>query len=262
MTYGFQPNGGNGGAPTPYGQSNPQQAGGAQTIDGRVAYSYENAQRVSVTRAYAEMTVGLVITGVVAVVTQMTDALYMYLSATGGLGWIVLMVAQIVMAVVISARIMKLQPSTARVLFYLYAALMGFTLSSIFAVYDLGSIGITLALCAGFFFALTMLSLTTKRDMLKAGPILLTALLVLIVGQLLLMLFAPSNTTIMLVSAIGVVLFAGMTMYDAQKTRAILAQFSSSPEMIQRASILCALSLYLDFINMFLYLLRLVGNRN
>ena len=280
LTYGVQPNGNAGGSPTPYNQPNGQQSpynqsgqqlpygtsgqagSGAQTIDGNLAYSYENAQRVSIARAYAEMTVGLLVTAAVAVVTQMTDAFLRFLQVTGGLGWILLVVAQLTLVVVLSARVMHMQPSTARVLFYVYAASMGFTLSSIFYQYDLGSIGITLALCAGFYFALTMLALTTKRDMLKAGPILLTGLIVLIFGQLILFIFFPSDTTIMVVSAIGVVLFAFMTVYDAQRTRAIFAQYSSSPEMIKRVSILCALSLYLDFVNMFLYLLRLFGSSN
>ena len=139
---------------------------------------------------------------------------------------------------------------------------MGFSLSVIFAVYDLGTIGIALALCAGFFFALTMLGMTTKVDLLKAGPILGVGLIVLIIAEVLLMIFAPGQTTLMLVSAIGLILFAGFTVYDAQQTRAIFAQYSGQdPEMIKKISILCALNLYLDFVNMFLYILQLLGDR-
>ena len=235
---------------------------GTPVIDAQTAYSYEQARKTSISRVYGEMTVGLIITAVVAVITQMTNGLYSFLVATNGWGWIGLAVVQVVMAVSIGARIMKMRPATARLLFYLYAALMGFTLSSIFMIYDLGSIGMTLGLTAGFFFALTMLSLTTKRDMLKAGPILFTALLVLIIGQVIMMFLAPSDTTIMVVSAIGLIIFAGLTAYDAQKTRALFAQFANEPDMIKRVSIICALNLYLDFVNMFLYLLQLVGNRN
>ena len=154
-------------------------------------------------------------------------------------------------------------PSSARVMFYVYAALMGFTLSIIFAVYDLGTIGISLALCAGFFFALTMLGRTTKFNMLKAGPVLLAGLIVLIIAEVLLAIFAPGDTALMLISAIGLVLFAGMTVYDAQATRALFAQYAGEgPDMIKKISILCALNLYLDFVNMFLYILRLFGSRN
>nr|WP_314686795.1 Bax inhibitor-1/YccA family protein [uncultured Bifidobacterium sp.] len=254
-----------------YGQSyqTPQQyAGGpygtaAPTVmDTQATYSYENARRTSVVRAYAEMTAGLAVTAVVAVLTQMTGALESFLMATGTLGWIGLAIVQVILAVVLGARVMSMRPATARVVFYLYAALMGFTLSSIFLVYDLGSIGLTLGLCVGFFFALTMLALTTKRDMLKAGPILMVALLVLVVGELILMFVSPSDTTLMVVSAIGLLVFAGLTAYDAQKTRALFASYAGNPEAIERLSILCALNLYLDFVNMFLYLLRLFGSRD
>ena len=198
----------------------------------------------------------------VAVLTQTFGLLNSFLAATGSLGWIGLMLVQIVMAIAIGNRAMNLKAGAARVLFYLYAALMGFTLSSIFMIYDLGSIGTVLALCTGFFFVLTMLSLTMRGNMLKAGPILLAALIALIVGEVIIMLVAPGSTGLMAISAIGVVLFAGLTMYDAQKTRALFAQYAGQPEVIKSLSIVCALDLYLDFVNMFLYLLRLFGSRD
>ena len=166
-------------------------------------------------------------------------------------------------AIYLGARIEKIKPSTARVMFYVYAAIMGFSLSTIFMAYDLGTIGISLALCAGFFFALTMLGMTTKVNMLQAGPILLVGLIVLIVAEVLLMIFAPGQTMLMVISAIGLVLFAGMTVYDAQATRALFAQYAGQGEdMVKKVSIICALNLYLDFINMFLYILQLFGDRD
>ena len=111
-------------------------------------------------------------------------------------------------------------------MFYVYAAIMGFSLSTIFMAYDLGTIGISLALCAGFFFALTMLGMTTKVNMLKAGPILLVGLIVLIVAEVLLMIFAPGQTMLMVISAIGLVLFAGMTVYAPK----LLARCSPSTQ--------------------------------
>ena len=254
--YGYAPGQAGSASSYPYGT-------GAQTVmDGTAAYSRDNAVRVSVTRAYAEMTAGLVVTAVVAVLTQMTGALESFHTATGSLGWIGLLIVQVVMAVALGARAMSMRPATARMVFYLYAALMGFTLSSIFYVYDLSSIGMALGLSIGFFFALTMLALTTKRDMLKAGPILFTALLVLIIGEVVLMFISPSDSTVMLVSAIGLLIFAGLTAYDAQKTRALFATYGTDTVAIKRLSIVCALNLYLDFVNMFLYLLRLFGSRN
>lgn len=234
----------------------------ASAIPAQVASATERAERISITRAYAEMTAGLAITAVVAVLTQTFGLLNSFLAATGSLGWIGLMLVQIVMAIAIGNRAMSLKAGAARVLFYLYAALMGFTLSSIFMVYDLGSIGTVLALCTGFFFVLTMLSLTMRSSLLKAGPILLAALIALIVGELIIMLVAPGSTGIMVISAIGVLIFAGLTMYDAQKTRVLFAQYAGQPEAIKSLSIVCALNLYLDFVNMFLYLLRLFGSRD
>lgn len=234
----------------------------ASAIPAQVASATERAERTSITRAYAEMTAGLAITAVVAVLTQTFGLLNSFLAATGSLGWIGLMLVQIVMAIAIGNRAMNLKAGAARVLFYLYAALMGFTLSSIFMIYDLGSIGTVLALCTGFFFVLTMLSLTMRSSLLKAGPILLAALITLIVGEFVIMLVAPGSTGIMVISAIGVLIFAGLTMYDAQKTRVLFAQYAGQPEAIKSLSIVCALNLYLDFVNMFLYLLRLFGSRD
>ncbi|MFT9008158.1 MAG: Bax inhibitor-1/YccA family protein [Bifidobacterium sp.] len=257
---------------TPNGQTSYGQYGtayGAQpqmTYDSQAIYSYERMEKAthaSVTRAYGEMTLGLILTAVVAVIAQSTGALEAYMSATGIIGWIALTVIQVGLAISLGARIMKMRSSTARLVFYAYAALMGFTLSSIFWAFSVSSIIITLGLCAAFFFTLTMIGMTTRLNMLKAGPILMVGLVVLIVSQLVLMFVAPSATTLRIVAAIGLVLFAGMTMYDAQRTRLIFQQVSNQgPEMVKKASILCALNLYLDFVNMFLYLLQLVGFSN
>ncbi|MDF7664089.1 Bax inhibitor-1 family protein [Bifidobacterium sp. ESL0763] len=236
----------------------------AMTMNGQAAYSFERARRSSTTKAYGEMTLGLLLTAVVAVFTQMTGALDGFLMATGALGWIGLAVVQVVIAVALSWRIERISVGTARAMFYIYAALTGFTLASIFEVYSLPSIGVALGLCVAFFFVLTMLSLTTKKDMLKAGPILMVALLVLMVGEVIMMFLAPSQTTLMVTAAIGLVVFAGLTMYDAQQTRAMfdMAERSGDAATLNRISIVCALNLYLDFVNMFLYLLQLFGDND
>jgi len=245
---------------TQYTQGGAAGVGASMSVERQQEYA--KAYHSSVTRSYGEMTIGLLVTAAVAIVTQMTGLYIAFIAKTGIIGVFAPLVIEIVLAIALGARITKMKTSTARVMFYIYAALMGFSLSVIFAVYDLGTIGIALALCAGFFFALTMLGMTTKVDLLKAGPILGVGLIVLIIAEVLLMIFAPGQTTLMLVSAIGLILFAGFTVYDAQQTRAIFAQYSGQdPEMIKKISILCALNLYLDFVNMFLYILQLLGNR-
>ncbi len=278
MTFGQQPQGNsaNGFNGQPYGQNqynqNPYvqnqyqyapQGAYAQSVPAQATYSYERAERVSVTRAYGEMTIGLLVTAAVAILTQVTGAYIALIQALGVIGVWAPLIVEVVLAIYLAARIEKITPTTARVMFYVYAAIMGFSLSTIFMAYDLGTIGISLALCAGFFFALTMLGMTTKVNVLKAGPVLMVGLIVLIVAEVLLMIFAPGQTTLMLVSAIGLVLFAGMTVYDAQSTRALFAQYAGQgEEMIKKVSIICALNLYLDFVNIFLYVLQLLGDRD
>ena len=252
------------GAPT-Y-QYAPQDAAGAgagaATINTTMTYNYEEARRVSVTKVYGEMTIGILVTAVVAVLGQITGAYYSFLMATGMVGLIGLCVVQIALAVVLGMRVTKMKSATARVMFYVYAALMGFTLSSIFMVYDLGSIGVALGVTAAFFFALTMFGMTTKFNMLKAGPILMIGLIVLIISQIVLA-FVQVDGMTKIVCAIGLILFAGMTIYDAQSTRALLTEYEAQgPEMVKKISIPCALNLYLDFVNMFLYILQLLGNRD
>ena len=181
----------------------------------------------------------------------MTGAYVSFIESTGLIGFFGFAIVQVVLAVALGARIMKIKASTARVMFYVYAALMGFTLSSIFLVYSISDIGVALV------------SLTTKFDMLKAGPILMVGLVVLIISQIVLM-FVPGSTTGMrIICAFGLILFAGMTLYDAQQTRALFSAYEAQgPEMIKKISIICALNLYLDFVNMFLYILQLFGSRD
>ena len=249
----------------PYGQQYAYAPNGTATMNAQTAYSYEQvqeAQRASVTRAYGEMTIGLIVTAVVAVLAQMSGMYIAFLQSTGMIGVFGLAIVQIGLALYLGARIMKIKASTARVMFYVYAALMGFTLSSIFLVYDLGSIGLALGMCALFFLVLTMFGMTTKFNMLKAGPILMVGLIVLIISQVILS-FLPVSGATQMVCAIGLILFAGMTIYDAQQTRALFQAYEAQgPEMIRKVSVICALNLYLDFVNMFLYILQLLGNRD
>lgn len=231
---------------------------------------YLNAQPVrvsertiqhSVAAAYGEMAVGLVLTAAVSWLSASSGLVLRFLNSVGQFGWYALLIGQVVLAVALGAKALSMSPGLARVLFYVYAATMGFSLSTIFFIYDIGSIGLAFGLTAGFFLCLTMIGLTTKRDMLKAGPILGIALIVLIISQVVMMLFNASGAT-MIVAAISLIIFAGLTVYDAQKTRALYRQYGTNETMVKRVSILAALNLYLDFVNIFLSLLQLFGNRN
>lgn len=229
-------------------------------IDTQATYAFEEAKRVSVGRTYGEMTLGLIVTTLVALFTQTGNFFLNFMIATRGWGWMLLAIAQVVIAIVLGARLMKMSETAVRVLFYAYAALTGFTLSSVFMVFSLGSVALVFALTAGFFLCLTMLALTTKKDLLKAGPILMVALVVFVIAQIIISFVAPGAGTMRLMAAIGIILFAGLTAYDAQRTRALLAQYADQPEMVKKVSIFCAFQLFLDFINMFVYLLELLGD--
>ena len=257
MTYGQQPMNGSPYGQQPYGQ---QPMNYANTINVQASQSYERAEHVSVTRAYGEMCLGLLVTAAMAIFTQMSGFYMRFLQATGGMGMWILAIVEIGLAIYLGMRVMKMSTTAARVCFYVYAALMGVTLSTIFLAYDLGTIGIAFLVSAGFYFALSMFGLTTKGNMLKAGPILMIALVVLIIAEVIMMFVAPSNTMLKVVTAIGILLFAGLTIYDAQFTKKAFAVYASQgPEAIKKISILCALNLYLDFINLFLYILQALG---
>ena len=235
-------------------------SGAPEVIDTQATYAFEEAKRVSVGRTYGEMTLGLIVTTLVALFTQSGNFWLRFMFATRGWGWIMLAIAQVVIAVVLGTRLMKMSETTVRVLFYAYAALTGFTLSSVFQVFSLGSVALVFALTAAFFLCLTMLALTTKKDLLKAGPILMVALLVFVVAQIIISFIGQDTGTMRLMAGIGIVIFAGLTAYDAQQTRALLAQYENQPEMVKKVSIFCAFQLFLDFINMFIYLLELLGD--
>jgi FtsH-binding integral membrane protein len=219
----------------------------------------EKAQRTTVGSVYLHMTLGVLLTAVVAYLSAGFGWLAYFIIYTGTFGFIALIIAQLALVIILGARVMKMSPTAARVLFYIYAATMGFTLSEVFFVYNLGSVVLAFGITAIFFFCLTMLALTTKINMLKAGPILMVGLIVLIISQVILM-FVNVGWMAQLISALGIIIFAGFTMHDAQATRLLMQQNSASDVTLKRISIICALNLYLDFINLFLYLLRIFGS--
>ena len=150
----------------------------------------------------------------------------------------------------------------AALLFFAYAGLLGFSLSGIFFVYDLGSIALAFLSASALFGLMTFVGFATRADLTKLGTYLIVGLFGLIIATLL-NLFLRSSTLDLLVSLVGVVLFTGLTAYDTQK----IARMANDPAvqeegvMLGRLSVLGALTLYLDFVNLFLFLLRLIGRR-
>ena len=211
-------------------------------------------------RVYLWMTGGLALTAVVAMSIAANPALQ---ERVFGNGWTVigLIVGQLGLVWLISGAIDKLAPAAALGLFFLYSALVGFTLSIIFGFYSLGSIGLAFGATASVFTGLSIVGLTTKKDLTKWGPMLMAALFGLIVASIANW-FLQSTVLEWVVSFVGVLIFMGLTVYDSKKIKEMTAEalVQGDTLVVRRIGILGALHLYLDFLNMFLFILRIVGN--
>lgn len=171
-----------------------------------------------------------------------------------------LLIAEIVLVFSVSGAINKLSATTANLLFFLYAIINGVVLSTIFLVYTSSSIAQTFLITAGVFGAMAIYGYTTKSDLSKFGSILMMALIGLLVC-IVVNIFLASSRLDWIISIVGVGIFIGLTAWDTQKIKHMVA-YADSPETLSKVSTLGALSLYLDFINLFLYLLRFFGGRD
>ena len=173
-----------------------------------------------------------------------------------------LIIAELGLVFILSARIQKMQASTATGMFLLYATLNGATLSFIFLVYTSSSIASTFFICAATFVTISIFGYTTKRDLTSMGGFLMMGLIGIIIASVVNM-FIRSSGMAMIISYIGVLVFVGLTAYDTQqlKTMALTQPADLEAGVVRKGAILGALKLYLDFINLFLMLLRILGNR-
>ena len=215
----------------------------------------------AMSRVYIYMTGGLVLTTIVAMVVALNPSIQ---AAVFSSGIIVfgLIGAQLGLVLIISATINMLAPAMALGLFFLYAALMGVTLSVIFVVYDLGTIGLAFGATASIFAGLSIAGLTTKKDLTSLGPILFASLLGLIVASFA-NLFFQSSALEWLVSIAGVIIFMGLTLYDSKKIKEMTAEavVQGDTLAVSRIGAVGALKLYLDLINLFIFILSIVGHR-
>lgn len=173
-----------------------------------------------------------------------------------------LIIGELALVFSISARVHKMQASTATGLFLLYAALNGATLSYIFLAYTSASIVSTFVVCALTFLACSIYGMMTKRDLTSLGGFMFMGLIGIIIASLV-NLFIKSSAMTMIISYVGVLVFVGLTAYDTQKlkTMALTQPAGLDAGVVRKGAILGALSLYLDFINLFIMLLRIMGNR-
>ena len=211
-------------------------------------------------KTFLWMVLGLLVTFGVAVGCWITDALYYAFYYVPYIHLIVL-VATLVLAFTMGHRIEKMRVGTAVAMFVAFSALFGFTLSIYLYVYELTVLAFCFLLTAVYFGALAAYGFLTKRDLSGIRTILFSGTIFLIVFGLLSMFIPGLQMFDRVICLIGIATFLGWTAYDTQKIKAFYSYYSASPDMLAKASIFSALQLYLDFINLFLYLLRFLGNK-
>ena len=213
------------------------------------------AQNTLIRQVYAWMGGGLLITALLAMVTVSSPVL---LNAVLGnrLVFYGLIIGELGLVFAISGAINKLSASVASLLFVLYAALNGITMSVIFVVYTAESIGSTFVITAATFGTMSAYGYLTKRDLTGWGSFLFMGLIGVVIASLV-NIFTQSSAVAWIISAVGVIVFTGLTAYDTWKIKAMATAGAEG----RKPAILGALTLYLDFINLFLMLLRLLGNR-
>jgi len=206
---------------------------------------------------YNYMGFGLAISGTVAYVAA-EAGIYAWVVKTPVLFWAILL-APLALVFVLSFGIEKMSAGVAQMVFWIYAVLIGLSLSGIFLVYTGTSIARTFFVTAATFLTMSLYGYLTRANLARLGSFLLMGLLGVVIGGLI-NLFLVSSTFELAISIVGVLIFVGLTAYDTQRTREIYLE-SDTLEVARKKAIIAALSLYLDFINLFLMLLRLSGER-
>lgn len=215
--------------------------------------------RAYMNKIYGLMSVAMVVTGGVAWSVGTSPALINIMIGSP-LRWVVL-IALLVMSFALPAMINRMSVAAAQLAFYVYAALFGVLMSTIFVVYTQASIAQTFLVTAIAFAGLSIYGYTTKRDLSAIGTFLVMSVWGLIVASIVNM-FIASSALNFAISAAGVVIFAGLTAWDTQKIKSdyVAHARAGDEEWLGKSAVLGALNLYLDFINMFMYLLRFMGN--
>ena len=211
---------------------------------------------------YNWMAIGLGLTGVVAFYVSNSETLIKLIFGNQII-FFGLIIGELILVFTISARVHKMQASTATSLFVLYAALNGATISAIFLIYTKSSITSTFFICAATFVSSSIYGMVTKRDLTSMGQFMFMGLIGIVIASVV-NLFVRSSGMSLIVSYIGVVVFVGLTAYDTQKLRTMALSQPDNLDSgtVRKGAILGALTLYLDFINLFLMLLRILGNRD
>jgi FtsH-binding integral membrane protein len=232
------------------------------------ATAYDAGLRAYMLKIYNYMASALALTGIVALAASNSPAILSALyrvNETGhiagwtGLGWLVAF-SPLGLVLWLSFGLHRMSAATTQAIFWAYSVLMGLSMTSIFLMFTGESIARTFFVTAGTFGAMSLYGYTTKKDLTSMGSFLIMGLMGLIIASIVNM-FIGSPGLGFAISVIGVLIFVGLVAYDTQKLKAMYYQLAGSGEMIAKMSIMGALNLYMDFINIFIYLLRFMGDR-
>lgn len=225
----------------------------------QVIQSVNTAYRTLMGKVYLWMTLALAVTGLTSLYVASSPGLVQSIFASRGTFWL-LVIAELALVFILSARIMKMSFSTAGIMFALYSVLNGVTMSFIFIAYTSTSIATAFFVTAGMFAAMSFIGFVTKKDLSSFGSFFTMALIGLILASVV-NIFLNSSVMYWIITYVGVLLFVGLTAYDTQKIKQMLIEYGDEVnDSTQKLALIGSLSLYLDFINLFLYILRLFGN--
>lgn len=222
-------------------------------------FDQEDIQRRFIVRVYGWMTMGLIVTAITAFLTLAIPGLLPVL-LSNQLVFLGLFLVEILMVGLLSGLVNRLSPVVAGMLFIGYAILNGVTLSIVMLIYTASSVATVFGITACTFGIMTLWGYTTHRDLTRMGNLLIMALFGMVIASLV-NLFLVNSAIYWITTYVGVLIFIGLIAYDTQKLKAMSTAVSSDGQMAQKASIVGALRLYLDFINLFLLLLRILGGR-
>lgn len=231
-----------------------------QGISAERQWDVSAAFPVLMRKVYVWMTLALVITGFTAYGVANSPGILQAIYSNSILMW-GLIIAEFALVIGVSAAINRLSLTTATIMFILYSVINGALLSSIFVIYTASSIATVFFITAGTFGAMALIGYTTKTDLSSMGKILFMALIGLIIATIV-NFFVKSSGLDLILSYVGVLIFVGLTAWDSQKIKQMMLQAPDAGEGMQKMALLGALTLYLDFINLFIYLLRIFGKRD
>lgn len=229
------------------------------TTIGREGVAVDAGLRSYMLSVYNYMTSGVLLTGIVALLFANSGYAAAVLGGPGILKYII-MFAPLAFVMVLSFGINRLATGTAQLLFWAFATVMGLSMASIFLVFTGQSIATTFFAVAAAFAGLSLWGYTTKKDLSAFGTFLVMGVVGLLVAMII-NLFVQSSVMQLAISAIGVLIFAGLTAYDTQRIKSLYYQVAGT-DMMGKTVIMGALSLYLDFVNMFTFLLNFMGSRD